>query len=81
MTFVNITAYKFVPIAEDQLTSWPVRWRDEAGSHSLKGTILLSTEGINFMLAGQREGVESFKNFIATHDDFNDLHYKESFST
>ncbi|MCE9606421.1 MAG: sulfurtransferase [Planctomycetia bacterium] len=54
---VNVAAYKFAPLADLK----PLRERliALARSRNLKGTILLSTEGINLFVAGAREGVDA----------------------
>ena len=60
------------------------RWREEilqrANDCSLKGTVLLSTEGINVFVAGERPGIEAFKAYLESIPLFKDLPYKESFS-
>jgi len=55
--FTNISAYLFAPLKElkglrDTLKADCRRW-------GLKGTILLSTEGINLFVAGRRENVDA----------------------
>lgn len=80
MSFINIAAYKFVTIPEADLLGLRERYRREAQALNLKGTILLSTEGINLFLAGQVEGVSALKALLAETPAFQDLHYKESLS-
>jgi UPF0176 protein len=55
-SIVNIAAYKFAPLANLK----PLRELlfAKCNSWGLKGTILLSTEGINLFIAGEREDVE-----------------------
>lgn len=78
MTFVNIGAYKFVPLTElaelrDNLKKRCLEWQ-------LKGTILLSIEGINIMLAGAASSIAAFQESIAADARFADLYYKTSYS-
>ena len=53
---LNIAAYKFLPLAELR----PLRSRLLAlcREADLKGTILLSPEGINLFVAGRAAGIE-----------------------
>ncbi len=52
---VNIAAYKFVALPE--LRSLRARLLTLCKSWELKGTILLSAEGINLFVAGEREKI------------------------
>jgi RluA family pseudouridine synthase len=54
--YSNISGYLFAQL--DQLKEWREKLIGECKAHKLKGTILLSTEGINLFLAGQREGID-----------------------
>ena len=57
-TFVNIAGYKFVSLAD--LPSLKTQLLPRCRELNLKGTILISTEGINLFLAGSRESVDDF---------------------
>ena len=46
----------------------------------LRGTILLSLEGINLFLAGSRENVDQFLETLCSEPEFADLPVKESLS-
>jgi len=80
MTIVNVACYKFVTLVEGDLPGLRVELNERADVCGLKGTILLSTEGINCFLAGGREDVEVFKAFLEERPGFSGLIYKESFS-
>ncbi len=54
--FINISVYKFAPLAD--LPELRLRLLQLTKAHSLRGTILLSPEGINLFMAGSPEGVE-----------------------
>ncbi len=53
---VNISGYLFANL--DNLKHWRARLLEECQLHGLKGTILLSTEGINLFLAGLRGDID-----------------------
>lgn len=76
--FVNIAAYKFVSF-DDTIEQRPV-FLDKCNQLSLKGTILLSPEGINLFLAGTRASVDTFLSWLRRDHRFADLEVKESFS-
>jgi len=76
--FVNIAAYKFVSF-DDTVEQRPV-FLDKCTQLSLKGTILLSPEGINLFLAGARVSIDSFLAWLRSDARFADLEVKESFS-
>ncbi len=76
--FINIAAYKFVSL--DDLAARKSELLPLCKSLDLKGTILLSREGINLFLAGTREGVDRFLHHIHSRPEFVDLPVKESIS-
>jgi len=78
MSFVNISSYKFVSIPEGELPELRAYLKEETLKLGLKGTILLSTEGVNQFLAGTREAIEAYKKLMAAHPYFGVLTYKES---
>lgn len=80
MKIINIAAYKFITLAADSLPQWKELLKAKAAQCALKGTVLLSVEGINFSLAGEAYGIESFKRFLAAYSFFDDLPYKASVS-
>jgi UPF0176 protein len=73
---VNIAGYKFVPL--DNLQDRRKALRELAGSLELKGTILVSPEGINLFLAGSRLAVDRFLATIRQDPAFHDFRVKES---
>jgi len=80
MNIINIASYKFVALAKDNLPALRTELREKAMQCNLKGTILLSTEGINLILAGLREDIEAYKKYLDSYDFFQGLVYKESTS-
>lgn len=76
--FLNIAAYKFVDLsklAERKSSLLPF-----CKSLGIKGTILLSREGINLFLAGTRESIAEFLAHVRSQPEFADLEVKESIS-
>lgn len=78
MNIVNIAAYKFIKLnALDELRD---ALKQRCLECQLKGTILLSAEGINIMLAGSQEGITAIQNYLNSDSRFADLYYKTSYS-
>ena len=75
---VNISGYKFVKL--ENLESLQADLKKWAGQAQLKGTILLSEEGINCFLAGSRAGMDSFLAALRSHGPLEDFEAKESFN-
>ena len=75
---INIAAYKFVTF-DDTIAKRPI-FLDKCNQLSLKGTILLSPEGINLFLAGVRENIHAFLTWLRSDARFADLEVKESLS-
>jgi len=76
--FVNIAAYKFITFIDTE------QKRPEflaiCKQLQLKGTILLTPEGINLFLAGMREQIDQFLAWLRADERFSDLEVKESYS-
>lgn len=77
-SFVNIAAYKFVTF-DDTAEKRP-EFLARCDRLSLKGTILLSPEGINLFLAGTRAAIDDFLAWVRADARFADLEVKESLS-
>src|SRR5687768_17143028 len=76
--YVNISAYKFITFS-DTVEKRP-EFRAKCEELNLKGTILLSPEGINIFLAGLREQIDGFLAWLRTDARFADIEPKESYS-
>lgn len=76
---VNISCYKFVTL--ENLEQLQQTIRTAAAEQNLKGTVLLSTEGINMFLAGDRPGIDGFVSWLQQNPNFTDIRPKESLST
>ena len=77
---LNIAAYQFISLPSEQLPEWRQIFKNHALACSLKGTILLSEEGINLFLAGTSADIAKFKSFLRQFSQFNRLVYRESWS-
>ncbi len=75
---VNIAAYKFVALAD--LSDRRRELKTLCDRLGLKGTILLSSEGINLFLAGSRGGVDGLLGHLKNDPAFAGLEVKESLS-
>jgi UPF0176 protein len=73
---INLSCYKFVRLENLQELRDLIRRR--AADLNLKGTVLLSSEGINFFVAGVRDSIDSFVEFLRSQDPFADIQPKES---
>lgn len=75
---VNWSAYKFAPL--EDLPVLKERLKAVASGGGLKGTILLSTEGINLFVAGERPGLDRLLEAIHAVPGLDNLAPKESLS-
>lgn len=75
---INIAAYKFVGLAN--LEQRKAEVMSQAQALTLKGTVLLTPEGINLFLAGTRPAIDHFLIWLRTDPAFADLEVKYSAS-
>ena len=75
---VNISAYKFVTL--EDTADMRARFLQKCTDLGLKGTILLSPEGINMFLAGSREAIDGYMDWMHADPRLADIVAKESFS-
>ena len=75
---LNIAAYKFVPLTN--LGERRERLRPFCLELKLRGTILLSPEGINLFVSGTRAAVERLLDELRADAEIGGLEVKESFS-
>tara|TARA_B000000441_G_scaffold80527_1_gene54784 strand:+ start:191 stop:1015 length:825 start_codon:yes stop_codon:yes gene_type:complete len=76
--FVNIAGYRFVDLPDRDELREP--FREACEKNRLLGTILLSTEGINFFLCGDQAGIDGFLNYLESDERFVDIPLKISHS-
>ena len=78
MSIVNISAYRFVSL--DDLSLLRERMREHCMALDLKGTIALAPEGINLFLAGSRDRIDAFIDWLHEDPRFAGIVPKESLS-
>jgi UPF0176 protein len=78
MQFINLAGYKFVSL--DALDDLKASLDRRCHQLELKGTILLSFEGINAVLAGSEEAANGIQTFIHGDPRLADLRFKRSMS-
>lgn len=79
MRFINLAGYRFVRL--DRLPELKAGLKECCGSLSLKGTILLSPEGINVFVAGSEPAVSRFETFVRADSCLAGLRFKKSVSS
>ncbi|MFZ0219153.1 MAG: rhodanese-like domain-containing protein [Candidatus Aquirickettsiella sp.] len=80
LSIINITAYRFIQLPDNILPKLQISLTSKAKELCLKGTVLLSVEGINLFISGENEAISSFQNFLNTFSYFQNLEFKQSFS-
>lgn len=75
MSTINVAGYKFIPLTD--LSELKITFEVQCATQKLKGTVLLSTEGININLAGSEENIKHFKAFLQTDMRFADILFHE----
>lgn len=78
LPILNISTYKFVPLP-DTVELRP-QFQERTRALGLKGTILLSPEGINLFVAGVEHAVREFLAWLQSDARFTDIVGKESWS-
>ena len=75
---VNIAGYRFIDLDDRDKLRQPFRYVCE--KLNLKGTILLSKNGINFFLAGKQDSIDSYIEFLESDDRFIGIPIKISYT-
>lgn len=74
--FLNIAGYKFVAIPDRDNLRQP--FKEKCDSLNLRGTILISYEGINIFVAGLESNIIVFRDWVVEDERFKDIPFKES---
>jgi UPF0176 protein len=77
-TILNIAAYKFVALSD--LPPYRAELRKLCQDLELRGTIMLSPEGINLFVAGEEPNVRHLLDVLRSNPLLEDLGVKESYS-
>lgn len=72
---LHIAGYKFVTLYNTHTLREAFMQR--CGELGLKGTVVLSPEGINIMLAADQAAIAEFKQFLLTFAKFADIEFKQ----
>ena len=75
---LNVAAYLFVAI--DDADALATRLRERAEADALRGSVLVTPEGINLFLAGDEAALRGFLAWLRADPRFASLHAKESWS-
>ena len=75
---LNIAFYKFIDLTD--LGELRKSLKELLLRLSLKGTILISTEGVNGFLAGQVADIQKFKEIFTQDPRWSDVEFKDSYS-
>ena len=75
---VNIAGYKFEPL-DDAIDLIPI-YQQKCDELLLKGTMLISKNGINFSVAGTQKATDSFIDFIEKDNRFLNIPLKVTYS-
>lgn len=78
MQILNIAGYKFTPLTA--LETLRTSLLDECEARALKGTILLSHEGLNLSLAGGEAAVTDFMRSLKNRSAFADMWFHQTYS-
>ena len=78
-TYVVCALYKFVRLESHELLRQPLL--DLMLAESVRGTLLLASEGINGTIAGSRSGIDRVLDWLSQVPGLTDLETKESVST
>lgn len=78
MQIHNIAGYKFTPIKDTG--DLREKLLEQGRRSDLRGTILLSSEGLNLSLAGLPDNIKLFKTYLAADNRFCDMSFHETFS-
>ena len=72
-TYVNIAGYRFIDLPDrDELRAPFLKICLEL---ELKGTVLLSPNGINFFVAGTHEAIEEYEDYYNEEDYYDEEDY------
>ena len=74
----NIAAYRFTEL--DDCVRLKTSFLNLGRTLHLKGTIILSQEGINLMISGSQDAIDSFREALEFDSRFAKLDYKVSYS-
>ena len=78
MNIANITGYKFTPIEDTSNLQKDIS--NCSNKLKLKGTVLISNKGLNFSIAGTRDNVDTFIEFLYSYERFKNMPIKTTYN-
>jgi len=78
MNIANITGYKFTPIDDELLLRETIL--KYSTDLNLKGTVLISSKGLNFSVSGTKKNINNFIVFIHSDKRFSDVDIKITYN-
>ena len=78
MNIANITGYKFTPIEDTSNLQKDIS--NCSNKLKLKGTVLISNKGLNFSVAGTRDNVDTFIEFLYSYERFKNIPIKTTYN-
>jgi UPF0176 protein len=78
LRFLNIAFYKFIDLPEPEILRQELKAL--CTSQGVRGSILVSPEGINGCLAGEPGAIREWQALLARDSRWRDLEFKESYS-
>ncbi len=78
MNIANITGYKFTPIDDKLLLRETIL--KYSTDLNLKGTVLISSKGLNFSVSGTKKNIDNFIVFIHSDKRFSDVDIKITYN-
>ena len=78
MTVLNIAAYRFVALPDPGALVEPLRER--AAALTLRGTVIVASEGVNLFLAGDGAAIDAFIAFLASDARMVDVDGRPAFA-
>ena len=78
LEFLNVAGYKFEPL--ENLDSLIPEFQNKCDELSLKGSVYLSPNGINFSIAGTKKNIDTYIEFMEEDSRFRDIPLKKTFS-
>ncbi len=78
MQILNIAGYKFISLHD--IETLRVQFLDQCTALHLKGTILLSKEGMNISLSGAEQTIKTFIDFLNNDKRFADIALHKTYS-
>lgn len=81
MQYLNLSGYKFLDLMSEDLNTLTHELKKTGIDKHIKGSIILSHEGINLFIAGKEENVYAFIECLTSiSSHFSDIWFKKSFS-